>query len=247
MKYWLLTGNHDPTGPHDAERIREMASNGEIGPGALLSDIDAPGWIPLASALGLEVSSAALVCGACREPCGPGVRRVYGDAWCQACTHGLARRRRIAAVLDYGLYYLVLVGLSAGIVAIAKSSGMRYRYAEAVAWWVWLLAFPAFLLKDGFGGRSPGKAIMGLQVVQGNHGVPAGFSTSFRRNLPLLMPFTPIVMFAQLPDGRRLGDDWARTRVKFTRQPDDRQFQAPVSRDFGSATVDLPMENRANA
>jgi uncharacterized RDD family membrane protein YckC len=76
----------------------------------------------------------------------------------------------------------------------------------------WLL-YGVWLLKDGFNGYSPGKWMMGVQVVDADTGQGAGFGASFKRNLPLLIPFAPLVAAFQMSRGPRLGDGWANTRV----------------------------------
>ncbi len=75
------------------------------------------------------------------------------------------------------------------------------------------LLFPIFCLKDGFSGVSPGKAMMGLLVINKTSGNPAGFVASLKRNLPLMIPFMVFVIDLQLRSGNRMGDGWANTAV----------------------------------
>jgi uncharacterized RDD family membrane protein YckC len=76
-----------------------------------------------------------------------------------------------------------------------------------------VLGYVAWLLKDGFHGHSFGKSLLGLQVVDIDTGQGAGFGASFKRNLPMLIPFAPLVAAFQMSRGPRLGDGWANTRV----------------------------------
>jgi uncharacterized RDD family membrane protein YckC len=75
------------------------------------------------------------------------------------------------------------------------------------------MAYALWLFKDGLDGQSLGKRAMGLQVVDAGTGQGAGLGASFRRNLPMLIPFAPLVAAFQMTRGPRLGDGWANTRV----------------------------------
>lgn len=97
----------------------------------------------------------------------------------------------------------------------------------------WLLASVYILIKDGlFGGQSIGKLVFRLKVVQeAEEDKPASLIDSVQRNAILVIPnifrFIPflgsllfIVIFAwetylifTHPEGRRWGDQFARTRV----------------------------------
>ena len=76
-----------------------------------------------------------------------------------------------------------------------------------------------FTLKDGFGGRSPGKALFGVQVVDRTTRQPLGFMQSFKRNLILMLPYAigAILVILTMRKGRRLGDGWANTEVIWTK------------------------------
>lgn len=73
--------------------------------------------------------------------------------------------------------------------------------------------YPIFCLKDGFGGYSPGKKLMGLQALDLESGKPVSFAQSFKRNLPTIIPLIPLVMAFQISTGQRWGDRWAKTTV----------------------------------
>lgn len=68
-------------------------------------------------------------------------------------------------------------------------------------------------MKDGFNGKSIGKAIFGLKVVNLKTNEPISFKSSFKRNLPILIPFVPLIVAFQLRKGTRMGDRWASSKV----------------------------------
>jgi uncharacterized RDD family membrane protein YckC len=141
---------------------------------------------------------------------GPRARRLY-DYWiCRRCSRAMVNRRQAAWLLDL----VPLWGLTFVIAAMAGAVGSAAHVdvGPLVAVLPWL-ATAAWLLKDGFGGHSPGKALMGLQVVDVDTGEGAGPVASLKRNLPMLIPLAPLVAATQLSRGTRLGDGWARTRV----------------------------------
>ncbi|MBN1513081.1 MAG: RDD family protein [Phycisphaerae bacterium] len=71
-----------------------------------------------------------------------------------------------------------------------------------------------FLVKDGFYGQSPGKALTGVQVVNSRTLEPIGPWQSFLRNLVLLVPLVgPVLVAGTMIGGKRWGDGWAGTRV----------------------------------
>src|SRR6185369_14690748 len=74
-----------------------------------------------------------------------------------------------------------------------------------------------FILKDGFSGQSPGKRLMGVQVLDERTGQPIQFAQSFKRNSVLLVDQIPVVggliglvvlliLAYQVAKGYRLGD-----------------------------------------
>jgi uncharacterized RDD family membrane protein YckC len=77
------------------------------------------------------------------------------------------------------------------------------------------------LIKDGlFDGRSVGKKVMGLRVVNVVTGQPCDFKASAIRHVVSIVPcvnaiygIVEIVMVLTKPDRRRFGDKWADTMV----------------------------------
>ena len=77
------------------------------------------------------------------------------------------------------------------------------------------------LFKDGIrGGRSLGKAMYRMRVVDMDTGEPCSLKQSLIRNWFLLVPFFPLIEVVLLAaNGNRTGDQSARTRVVFTDDP----------------------------
>jgi hypothetical protein len=141
---------------------------------------------------------------------GARARQVY-DYWiCRKCSSGMVNRRQFAWLLDVLILYVV-VFVTAFVVGAAGSVAQA-DVSALITVLPWLL-YAAWLFKDGFNGHSLGKAAMGMQAVDTGTGQGAGFGASFKRNLPLLLPFAPLVAAFQMSRGPRLGDGWANTRV----------------------------------
>ena len=144
------------------------------------------------------------------------------------CYSGFRNRRWFAWVLDYLIawyvvgFVLEVVGGILLAVATGNTASEYELHAGGILAGV-LLTF-LFLIKDGFRGHSPGKAITGLRVVDATIGWPAGFGASFKRNLPLLIPFVPFFVAGQLGAGKRIGDGWANTQVIWKKYADRPPF-----------------------
>ena len=112
-------------------------------------------------------------------------------------------------------------------------------FRERFDWrqYVIYVGFPMmFFCKDGFGGRSPGKALMGLHVLDTETLGPIGFGSSFKRNLPLLIPFMPLIVAVLLLKGHRIGDGWSRSRVVLTRSCRHPVFVGGIGRSLNPQT-----------
>lgn len=123
--------------------------------------------------------------------------------------------RVLAFAIDaLGLLFLLI--LPATVVSYAIVFTLDSTPAVAKVWQVVLTIFLAgILLRDSFGGRSPGKKLLGLAIY-----TPAGKGCkplrSIWRNLPLIIPGWNLVEFLVLlfsRESRRPGDWIARTRV----------------------------------
>jgi len=88
-------------------------------------------------------------------------------------------------------------------------------------------------------GRSPGKSLVGIRVVDGR-GLPIGLEQSFVRNVVRALDFAPLgyglgALVAQLDrEGRRLGDIAADTLVIREAQSFEYDRRGPRSREFNS-------------
>ena len=81
-----------------------------------------------------------------------------------------------------------------------------------------LLGMGYFLLRDGFGGRSAGKRIMGLHVMTLD-GRPCSWWNSVKRNCTVFIPLfnlVELVLFLKDPHKPRLGDRLTKTHVEET-------------------------------
>ena len=142
-----------------------------------------------------------------------------------------------AAVLFGLLYFPALTYVSVALVTpYAKVDVWKRLLAgffdgvpALVAWMLYartgsLLAIAAALvylfLRDGIGGQSLGKLLVGLVVVNVRTGLPAGVKDSALRNVFVLIPGANAVAIAletvtiiRDPQGQRLGDRLAQTQV----------------------------------
>jgi uncharacterized RDD family membrane protein YckC len=167
-----------------------------------------------------QIPTTCPVCGRDRWM-GTKAKMLYGQPVCSKCYHAFANRRQAAFVVDSLIYWLVL---AVAFVLAGVSD------ADTVRGTAWLL-LPAFGLKDGFHGSSPGKALLGVQVVDERTGQPGGFGGAFKRNLILMVPFVPLIIAFTLGSGKRWGDGWAKTRVIWKRYRD----RAPFAVTFAPA------------
>lgn len=144
---------------------------------------------------------------------GKKAKPLYGQLVCKKCYSAFANRRQFAFLVDIILWSVC----PAVLVLLAGLSGDE---SQALA----VLLFPIFCLKDGLSSSSPGKAMMGVQVVDKTTGLPCEFGASFKRNLPLIIPFMALIVAAQLQKGNRTGDGWANTRVIWKKYRDKAPF-----------------------
>jgi uncharacterized RDD family membrane protein YckC len=240
---YYMMGANGPQGPVDPRVMLEWARAGHIGRETLVWRQGLPEWItagavpeiapylpPAGAAYAPPAPAAAASapmatarearpasdrdgpCPLCGETKNMGARaRAVYDHWiCRKCSSGMTNRRQFAWLLDVAALYVVLFVVA--FVVGAVGSVAQADISAVIAVLPWLL-YAAWLFKDGFNGHSLGKAAMGLQVVDIDTGQGAGFGASFKRNLPLLIPFAPLVAAFQMSRGPRLGDGWANTRV----------------------------------
>jgi RDD family protein len=169
---------------------------------------------------------AAATCPLCNLPLGGSDKLLYNHRVCDKCHQDFALRRVLANFLDQMVlsfvgfilgFAIIIAAAIIGGVAGAATGNEDFGGRLAVFVWVLMLLVVAFfaIAKDGFGGYSPVKYVLGLQVIDSVTGRPAGFLDAFKRNLNLNIPFMPLYVLIQLmtKDGIRMGDGWARTKV----------------------------------
>lgn len=131
-------------------------------------------------------------------------RLLYDIAVCEHCWSSFTNRRQLAFLLDLGLWCAVVQGAE------------FLRIPSSLEWPLYIGCSLAFAFKDGIQGISPGKWLMGLQVVDQATLQPIGPLASFKRNLVVSIPFGSVVAFIlsfRLRRGWRLGDFWAKSKV----------------------------------
>jgi uncharacterized RDD family membrane protein YckC len=149
-------------------------------------------------------------------------KTIYGHPVCKKCFYAFANRRQGAYMVD---------GILAAVVNIAVTVFLMHwvslQFRPDLEFINFLAPMPViclFMMKDGFDGRSPGKYVTNVQVVDDTTGQPISFGQSFKRYWFLLLSIIPVVggliasVFViiagvQLAKGYRIGDRFARTRV----------------------------------
>ena len=168
-----------------------------------------------------------------------GWKPLYGYQVCPKCHSDFAWKRAFAYLLDI-VFVNVIVGIlivlalivGAVIVGAAQSAhnddaatagAMIFLFMYA---FVFLGAYAMIVLRDGHQGMSPGKRIIGLQVINTVTGAPAKFGDSFKRNIILVVPVLPIVVAVQIftANGIRIGDEWAQMKVIWKQYADRAPF-----------------------
>ena len=172
-----------------------------------------------------------------------GWKPLYGYQVCPKCHSDFAWKRAFAYLLDIvflniilGILFFVALIVIVMIVGTAAQSAKNQDAAASAAAVVFLLmyasvfllAYAAILLRDGHNGMSPGKRILGLQVINAVSGAPAKFGDSFKRNLILIVPVLPIVVAVQIftANGLRIGDEWAQMKVIWKQYADRAPFMS---------------------
>jgi len=135
-------------------------------------------------------------------------KTLYGRGVCKKCYYAFANRRQLAFLIDSVLWYVLFLLL---LVIIPGPT------SEENADGLWFMSLFIFCLKDGFAGYSPGKALLGLRVIIEENGNPIDVGRSFKRNIPILIPFMLLIVAFQLCKGHRTGDGWSHAKVIWTR------------------------------
>ena len=169
-----------------------------------------------------------------------GSKALYGYQVCPKCHSDFAWKRAFAYILDIVFVnvivgILIVIALVVGVVIVGAGQSTHNDDAAATAGGLviifgyfgsLLLAYVLITLRDGFNGMSPGKRILGLQVINSVSGVPARLPDSLKRNIILAVPVIPIVVIIQIftANGLRIGDEWAQTKVIWLQYADRAPF-----------------------
>jgi uncharacterized RDD family membrane protein YckC len=146
-------------------------------------------------------------------------KSIHGIVVCPKCRNGFASRRQLAYILDSLLLAGINYTLIFGLLLIAPSgptppSGFWVGPIVAQAVLSWLILPLLFTCKDGFSGKSLGRLLCGVTVVDRQTREPIGALQSCKRNLILLAPYLGFIWVAlTMMKGRRVGDFWANTEV----------------------------------
>lgn len=148
------------------------------------------------------------------------LKPLYGTPVCARRRNGFATQRQTAYLVDYALLALltalplVLYNGVAGPAFLCSLGFPQFMGDDVITIVAACASTVLFLVKDGFTGQSPGKALTGVQVVNSRTLEPIGPWQSFLRNLVLLVPLVgPLLVAGTMMGGKRWGDGWAGTRV----------------------------------
>ncbi len=150
--------------------------------------------------------------------------------------------RATAHILDWLLLIFISFALSLGLGLVLDRlpiSDTALRYAGAVVTLIlFLLVWGYFLLFEFFtAGRTPGKMLAGIRVIQDN-GQSLTFLTAAVRNLVRIIDFLPffyllgILMIFFHPRHKRVGDLAAGTVVVYQRKPKRRQKKNRLEKEI---------------
>ena len=115
---------------------------------------------------------------------------------------------------------------------VLASFGLGHSLIENTAVVFGVLLLGLFFCKDAFAGKSPGKALLGVRVIDTTTGQPADVMASFKRNLPLIIPFMPLIVAGRLCSGYRTGDKWAGTKVIWSKHAEHPIFAVNGNRQM---------------
>jgi len=221
--YYAIGDQH--VGPFPVTTFKEMLQTGRVKPDDLVWREGLPSWVracdvPELGVPGQNRDGACPLCGGTKNM-GKKARDVYGKWICRKCWASLANRRALAYLLDLGAYRLLCFSGGAAVGAtLGAARAVPKDEIEALSWLLSVVLLILFILKDGVRGRSLGKLITGLRVVDSDDNTPVGFGQSFKRNLCLIIPIVPIIVAFQIHgSGYRWGDGWANSRVIIDNAP----------------------------
>jgi|GEM_PF-1307126 len=175
-------------------------------------------------------------------------KMLYDQKVCRKCYGSFLNRRQAAFVIDiFIMYFLSLAsgfvgGFIIGFLMATSQGEVSEAQLAAIEVLFNLVGFAIyalwFLFKDGFNGASPGKAMMGICVIDERTGEPIGFGGSAKRNWIIVLlgivPFAWLIIGAMMGKGYRIGDQWAKTKVIWKKYKSSRVFAPNYAATFGS-------------
>ena len=138
---------------------------------------------------------------------------LYRAVVCEGCRTEYITRRLSAFAVD-----VLLVGLVAVAICLLLPSNPLPALPLSAA---------LFLLKDALDGRSPGKRLFGLQVIEEPTRRPAGMWATAIRNAIFLVPGLILIEPLIMTTGERLGDRISGTMVSWRRYARSYPFSLP--------------------
>ncbi len=157
-------------------------------------------------------------------------KELYGHMVCKKCYYAFANRRQFAFFLDAIGWRFLMFPVAVAIGIAMATSGASQTEIESTANVIGYLLLPIFFCKDCFGGHSLGKLMCGVKVIDEETGVTGGIGASFKRNLPLVIPFMPLIVACQLCKGHRTGDGWSQSKVVWKKYADHPIFASRQTR-----------------
>jgi hypothetical protein len=159
---------------------------------------------------------------------------LYGHTICRDCYFSFANKRQLAFFIDIVFWRILSYPLAYVLGYTMGTIGFSMQTITVVGY----MLTSIFLCKDCFSGRSPGKAITGVQAIDKTSGIPIGLWASFKRNLPLIIPFMPLVVAFELCKGTRTGDGWANSKVIWKKYASNPVF-LPESEQHGDKNGEI--------
>jgi len=157
---------------------------------------------------------------------------LYGHMVCKKCYFKFANRRQFAFFIDLVTWRVAMIPVGFAIGLVMGFAGFQQSEIFVTATVAGWLLLSIFFCKDSFAGQSPGKALCGVKVIDKESGKPASVGASFKRNLPLIIPFMPLIVGGRLCSGYRTGDKWARTKVIWQKYADHPIFATSRSTEL---------------
>ena len=192
----------------------------------------------MSSVAPLEYESRVVssVCPICNERPTTAGKSLYGYPVCKKCISRFGNRRQFAFVVDFLLFFFAIINIFAWPAFFLDETAALSEAILGVVNVVGLLMMLLWLTcRDGFDGRSPGKRLMGLQVVDEMTGRPITFVGAFRRESFFILVLIPVLgslalilivvtIAIQMRKGHRLGDRIAGRRVIWRKYADSPVF-----------------------